>query len=95
MRVGDGAQRHAIEEEAGAAADEQVVRRRGDQAKPDARRHVVRVGVDRLEELQVVAKAEVQRQARAGAPLVLRVDADVRDCVCETTGSPNVCVKPL
>ena len=50
----------------------------GDQATPTTRRDVVGVGVDRLEELQVVAHAEIQRDARADFPLVLHVDAEVR-----------------
>ena len=49
----------------------------GDHANPSTRRDVVGVGVDRLEELQIVAKAEIQCQPRADLPFVLCVDADV------------------
>ena len=76
--VGHGAQRHPIEEDAGPAAHEEVLRRRRRPDEARTRRHVVGVGVDRLEELQVVAKADVERQPRAGAPLVLGVDAEIR-----------------
>ena len=76
-RVGDRAQGHAIEEQSGAAADDEIVRRRRRPGEADARRQVVRIGVDRLQELQVIAKPEVQRQLDAEPPFVLRVDADV------------------
>ena len=50
----------------------------GDQAKP-ARGETLLVSVAIvLQELQVVAQPEVQRQARTHLPLVLRVEADVR-----------------
>ena len=50
----------------------------GDQAKPGARRDVVGIGGDGLQKLQIVADAQVQRQARADLPLILRVEADIR-----------------
>ncbi len=55
--------------------------RTGDQAKPSARRNVVGIGGDGLEELQIVADAEVQGQARADLPFVLRIEADIRICL--------------
>ena len=62
--------------------------------EPEARRDVVRVGVDRLQELQVVAQARVQRQV--GGWLSTRPARRCRRSalVCDTTLSPKVCVKP-
>ena len=63
QRVGERAQRHAIVEEPGAAAHDRAARIRRRPREADARRHVVGVGVDGLEPLQVVAHAGVERDA--------------------------------
>ena len=93
--VGGGTQRNPIEEEAGIAANDQVVRRQWRPGEADARGQVVRIRVDRLQELKVVAEAQVERQARADPPFVLRVHADVGiglgdDRVAERLGEPAV-----
>ena len=93
QRVRERAKRHAVEEQPGAAAHHGAPRFERRPGESQARRHVVRVGVDRFEELQVVAQAHVERQIRAGFPLVLRVNPTF-GLVCDTTVSPKVCVKP-
>ncbi len=77
QRVGERAQRHAIVEEARAAAHHRVARRARRPREAEPRRHVVRVRGHGVEVLQVVAQAEVERQPVADLPLVLRVAADV------------------
>ena len=76
-RVGHCAQRHAVEEEPGASTNQPATMRRRRPGDARTRRQVVRVGVDRMEELQVIAKPEVERQARCGAPFVLHIYANV------------------
>ena len=78
MRVGYGPERHTIEEEPCAPADHEILRVRGRPRESHSGRHVVGVGVDGVQELQVVAKAEIEREARRDTPLVLHVHADIR-----------------
>src|SRR4029450_11496774 len=76
-RVRDSTQRHAIEEEARTAADDEILRASRRPCEAQTRRDIVRVCADRLQELQVVAKSEVQREARPRTPFVLRVHTAV------------------
>ena len=84
--VGHGAERHAVVEDAGIAANDRAAGSEGRPHHADARRHVVGVGLDGLQPLQVVADAGVQRDARGHLPLVLGVQREVgiglRDVEC-------------
>ena len=78
QRVCERAKRHAIVEQSRAPANERASRFGRRPHEPDARRDVVPVGMDRLQELEIVADAGVHRDAGAGFPLVLRVHSNVR-----------------
>jgi hypothetical protein len=78
QRVGQRPQRDAIEEEPGAAADDEGARLERRPCEPGPRRDVVAIGVDGVEPLQVVAQSQVQGQVGRGTPLVLHVEPEVR-----------------
>ena len=58
-------QRNAVEKHSGAAADDGPPRLERRPRKTQPRRDVVGIGVDRFEELKVVAQAGVQGQFRS------------------------------
>jgi len=73
-RVGQSVQGNAVIEQAEAAADHGAARFERSPGEAEQRRDVVGVGADGLEELKVVADAEIQRKAWPHLPLVLSVE---------------------
>src|SRR5258706_2497896 len=78
QRIGESAQRDAIIEQTIAAAYDRAARSKRSPGKTGARRNVIEVGRDCLQELQIVAEPKIQGDARAYPPLILRIETEVR-----------------
>ena len=78
QRVGHGPERYAVIEEAACASENRASRVERRPCETQSGRHVVRVGVDGLEELQIVPHAQVQRDGWRNLPFVLHVHTEVR-----------------
>ncbi len=78
QRVRKGAERHAIVKQPHTCADERSARVEWRPCDACTRRDVIGICFDRLQELEIVPDAEIQRDFGMYLPLVLRVEADVR-----------------
>lgn len=76
--IGERPQGDSIIKQPKAATNHRSLRVKWRPGESGARRDVVRVGIDRLQELKVVADSEIQREARAHLPFVLCVNAEIR-----------------
>ena len=87
-------QRNPVEKQSGAAAYDGSPRLEGRPRKTDSRRDVVGIGVDRLQELKVVAQAGVQGQFRAQPSTRPACTSRRWGWFAIRTVSPKVWVKP-
>src|SRR5262249_43416715 len=77
QRIRQRTKRNAIVKDSGAASKYRVRVTERRPGKPDARREIVAIGVDRLQKLKVVSQPRVDRQPRTHLPLVLSVNPDI------------------
>src|SRR4029077_20432175 len=76
-RIGQRAQRHAVIEESEAAANNSISRGKRRPREARARRDVVCIRCNGLQELQIIPETKIQRHVRIWFPLVLNIETNV------------------